>query len=90
LIRVSVEEDENNVKIRVEDSGDGISEDEIENIFNPFYTTKGPDKGTGLGLYIVYNEIKKLGGAVFVESSSKEGTAFKIIMAKDGEVEDNE
>ncbi len=90
LIRVSAAEDENNVKMTVEDSGNGISEDEIENIFNPFYTTKGPDKGTGLGLYIVYNEIKKLGGAVYVESSCEDGTAFMIIFPKGGEVKNNE
>jgi len=89
-IRVLAQEEENNVKIRVEDSGDGISEDEIENIFNPFYTTKCPDKGTGLGLYIVYNEIKKLGGAVYVESTYEEGTAFEIMLPKDGGVKNDE
>lgn len=64
--------------IRIEDTGEGIEEDQIEQIFNPFYTTKQPDKGTGLGLYIVYNEVKKLGGEVNVYRSKANHTVFEI------------
>ncbi len=86
FISVLVSEDGDSIRIRVKDSGQGIPENEIENIFNPFYTTKGPDKGTGLGLYIVYNEIKKLEGAIYVTSSQKDGTEFEIVLPKVEEV----
>lgn len=62
------------------DTGAGIKEEDLERIFNPFYTTKEPDKGTGLGLYIVYNEIKKLKGDISVESKIGVGTKFKLIV----------
>lgn len=60
------------------DTGEGIDPKDIERIFNPFYTTKGPGKGTGLGLYIAYNEVKKLKGDIEVESKIHKGTKFKI------------
>lgn len=64
--------------IRVEDTGEGIEEEEMEQIFNPFYTTKAPDKGTGLGLYIVYNEVKKLSGDIVVYRSEDNQTVFEM------------
>lgn len=60
------------------DSGVGIEKENIDSIFNPFYTNKVKGKGTGLGLYIVYNEIKKSGGNIFVESEINKGTTFTI------------
>lgn len=66
------------IMIECIDTGCGIKKEDIEKIFNPFYTTKGPDKGTGLGLYIVYNEVKKLNGVITVESEVGKGTKFKV------------
>ncbi len=63
----------------VEDTGEGISEEEIDEIFNPFFTTKG-NQGTGLGLYIVYNELEKLDGDIQVSSRKGEGTAFRVTL----------
>ena len=60
------------------DSGVGIEKENIDSIFNPFYTKKVKGKGTGLGLYIVYNEIKKSGGNIFVDSEINKGTTFTI------------
>ena len=53
-----------------------MTRDEIENIFNPFYTTK--ESGTGLGLYMVQSEIKKINGDIDVTSSESEGTTFRV------------
>jgi polar amino acid transport system substrate-binding protein len=78
LIEVTCSLGEAGLTIRIEDTGEGIEEDQIEQIFNPFYTTKQPDKGTGLGLYIVYNEVKKLGGEVNVYRSKANHTVFEI------------
>lgn len=66
----------NNVRIMVEDNGQGIPKDRLKHIFEPFYTTK--KKGTGLGLYITYGIVKKLGGDIKVESEVGKGTVFTI------------
>lgn len=75
---VSFKDEEGNLILRVSDTGQGIPPEEQKNIFNPFYTTKKPDRGTGLGLYIVYNEVQKLGGEIRLESKPGEGTSFFI------------
>lgn len=64
--------------LRVADSGSGISETDLEHIFEPFYTKKVMGRsGTGLGLAVVWNSVMDHGGAVQVESDS-EGTVFDL------------
>jgi len=60
------------------DNGVGIPHERLEDIFTPFYTTKDPGKGTGLGLYIVYNEVTKYGGSIEVDSELNIGTTFTV------------
>jgi len=60
------------------DTGKGIDDENLEHIFNPFFTTKKAGQGTGLGLYIVYNEIQKISGEIQVESQIGIGTTFKL------------
>jgi C4-dicarboxylate-specific signal transduction histidine kinase len=67
------------LKIMVTDNGPGISKADIENIFDPFYTTKEPGKGTGLGLYVCFMIIDKMGGKIEVESSEY-NTTIAIIL----------
>jgi two-component system NtrC family sensor kinase len=64
------------------DNGKGISQDIISHIFEPFFTTKdsGEKKGTGLGLFITYGIIEKLGGHISVRSSVGVGTTFTVIL----------
>jgi two-component system cell cycle sensor histidine kinase/response regulator CckA len=62
----------------VSDTGEGIKEEDIPHIFEPFYTTKGPGEGTGLGLSQVYGLIKQHAGFIDVKSKVGEGTAFII------------
>jgi len=78
--RVSIKsyKERNSIIFEFSDNGEGISEKDIKNIFNPFFTTKPAGKGTGLGLYITYNEIKKCGGSITVSSKQGEGTTFRI------------
>ena len=71
-------EDENSIRIRISDSGKGISEAALEKIFNPFFTTKS--KGTGLGLSICKRLIEQHGGRIDVESQKERGTSFIIIL----------
>jgi PAS domain S-box-containing protein len=63
-------------KIDIRDTGVGIDKDKLEHIFEPFYTTKG--EGTGLGLFMVYNTIKEMGGFITVDSVPGEGTCFSL------------
>lgn len=65
-----------NVVVQFEDTGTGIAQDELPKIFDPFYTTK--EKGTGLGLAVSYNIIKKMNGTLSVESELGKGTTFTI------------
>ena len=78
IIIVRAYEDQDNIIIECEDNGCGIAKDNIEYLFNPFFTTKPPGKGTGLGLYVVYSEIKYLGGDIVVNSALGKGTRFSI------------
>lgn len=66
------------VVIEISDTGAGIREEDVESVFTPFFTTKAPGKGTGLGLYIVYNEVKKCSGEISVFSIVEKGTTFRI------------
>lgn len=65
-------------EIDVKDTGTGIEEDILQDIFNPFFTTKGNNEGNGLGLYIVYNETGKLNGKIEVQSRVGEGSVFRL------------
>lgn len=77
-ISVATRPREGGIQLTIADSGPGIPEDAIRHIFEPFYTTKEKGKGTGLGLFISYGIIKKLGGGISVESALGEGTTFTI------------
>ncbi len=71
------------VRISIEDNGVGIPSDQIDKIFEPFYTTKPPGKGTGLGLSVSYGIIADHGGNIFVESTEGQGTTFTIVIPID-------
>ncbi len=73
---------EKNVIIKVEDNGCGIPEDKQDNIFTPFFTTKEPDKGTGLGLASVNQVVNRLGGAIWLTSLVNVGTQFFICLPR--------
>jgi two-component system NtrC family sensor kinase len=66
------------VRISVGDNGAGISADNLKKIFTPFFTTKPPGKGTGLGLYVCYGIIEGMGGTMEVESQRGVGTTFIV------------
>ena len=66
------------VRTIIEDRGAGISDDVRERIFEPFFTTKPAEKGTGLGLWIIYSIVKDHGGEIDVATSPGEFTRFSI------------
>lgn len=64
--------------VTVRDNGVGIADQKLAVIFDPFYTTKPPGKGTGLGLNVVYRILTKYRGTIQVESSLGQGTLFTM------------
>ncbi|MFH1983147.1 MAG: cache domain-containing protein [Pseudomonadota bacterium] len=68
------------LRLTVRDSGSGIPADIIDKIFDPYFTTKGPGEGTGLGLAVVHGIVKSYGGNITVESTAGEGTTFHILL----------
>ena len=71
-------EGEDHVAITVEDTGAGMSEDVVKQIFVPFFTTKDVTEGTGLGLPVVHGIVTSHGGSINVESEVCRGTRFEI------------
>jgi signal transduction histidine kinase/ActR/RegA family two-component response regulator len=73
------------VRLRVSDTGQGIQEDIQNRILEPYFTTKGPDEGTGLGLSVVHGIVKKHGGHLSFSSKVGKGTTFQILFPKHSE-----
>jgi len=69
---------ENEIIVEIKDTGPGISKDVINDIWDPFFTTKPEEKGTGLGLAICKEIIDRHGGSICVESIPDRGACFKI------------
>jgi two-component system, NtrC family, sensor kinase len=73
----------NNVEIKIRDNGGGIAPEVKEKIFNPFFTTKPPGEGTGLGLSLSYDIIvKQHAGSIEVETHPGEFTEFRVILPR--------
>lgn len=78
VLKTQFDVESKSVKIYISDNGVGIPEDKISKIFEPFFTTKQVGVGTGLGLYIVSNIIRKHRGTIEIFSKVNEGATFKI------------
>lgn len=68
------------IKLSVADSGHGINPDVLERIFDPYFTTKEPGRGTGLGLAVTHGIVKSHGGSITVHSKMNEGTVFHVYL----------
>lgn len=68
------------VTVQVSDSGKGISSEQLQKVFEPFYTTKRTGEGTGLGLSTAYGIIKQSNGFIFVDSIVDKGTDFILYL----------
>ncbi len=83
----------NYVKIYVSDSGVGIAPEVLGSIFDPYFTTKGPGKGTGMGLAMAHGIVESYGGKIMVDSRLGIGTTFTIylpISQKSGRLRNND
>lgn len=75
---------EDAMEIRIRDNGDGIPDDVIDKIFNPFFTTKPTDKGTGLGLALSNDIVREHGGTINPVSVPGEYTEMVVVLPVDG------
>jgi two-component system, NtrC family, sensor kinase len=80
LIQIVTTHDNKYVRVKISDNGMGMSPDKLKRIFEPFYTTKEPNRGTGLGLSVSHRVIRQHGGDVQVESEVNVGTSFLILL----------
>jgi len=77
-INIKTRADNGYVEIKISDTGSGIPKENLNRIFDPFFTTKDVGKGTGLGLNVAYNIIKKHHGKIDVNTGLGKGTTFTI------------
>ena len=78
VVSISTKQINDKVEIKVSDNGNGIPQNLVDKIFQPFFTTKPTGEGTGLGLSLSYDIIKAHGGEIKVESKEGEGSEFEI------------
>lgn len=81
-ITITAKEDNNKVKVEIQDTGCGIPEDKLDEVFKPFYTTKGEVKGSGYGLAVVKELVQRNNGNITVKSKAGEGTSFYLEFLK--------
>jgi len=80
ILQVKACKSHENIIIEVSDTGTGMDANTQLYLFDPFYTTKQVSGGTGLGLFIVYNEVQKMEGTIRVESKLGEGSKFIVAL----------
>jgi signal transduction histidine kinase len=79
-LTVKTHADGDAIVAEVSDTGHGISREDVKRIYDPFFTTKGGGRGTGLGLSVSYGIVQEHGGAIFVDSAPGKGTSFQVAL----------
>lgn len=80
ILTIKTEKNSESIILQVSDTGEGIPNENLSKLFDPYFTTK--DSGTGIGLTIVYRTIKEHKGDIFVISKVGEGTTFRIVLPR--------
>jgi signal transduction histidine kinase len=81
-VTIAIEDVDDSCKITVSDTGPGIPREHLDKIFEPFFSTKSPGQGSGLGLFVSRGIVEKLGGTIEVASKIGQGASFCIRMPK--------
>jgi PAS domain S-box-containing protein len=79
-LTLATQADDDTVIVEVKDTGTGIKREHIKRIYDPFFTTKGIGRGTGLGLSVSYGILQEHGGGIFVDSVPGQGTTFQVAL----------
>jgi len=79
-LTLAAKQEDADVIVTIKDTGIGIKKQNLDKVFNPFFTTKDPGAGTGLGLSIAHHIVSKLGGRIIIDSEEKQGTTFQIVL----------
>jgi two-component system NtrC family sensor kinase len=79
-VKITTQYTNNEIHVSVADNGKGISPDNLTRVFEPFYTTKAPGRGTGLGLSVSHRIVKQHGGYIQVESQVGVGSVFTVVI----------
>jgi len=89
-IAISTSHDDGKVRVTIQDTGEGMTVEQMKRIFRPFYTTKEVGRGTGLGLSISLSIVETLGGSIEVQSMPGAGSSFTVVLpAADTEEQDH-
>ncbi|MEA3488941.1 MAG: ATP-binding protein [Candidatus Omnitrophota bacterium] len=78
-ITIRAKSDDKKVYVEIEDTGVGIKKTNLNQVFNPFFTTKDPGKGTGLGLFLVKQIVERNKGRISVQSEQGKGACFRLV-----------
>jgi len=84
----SCQRDEEHLQVQVIDHGCGISAQSMKHLFEPFYSTKAPGKGAGLGLYTCYHVVRRHRGTIDIQSKQGQGTTVTVILPLDGALDE--
>jgi signal transduction histidine kinase len=80
IIKTGITKEKKRVMMEFDDNGIGIEKENLVKIYDPFFTTKNPGEGTGLGLSVSSGIIEKYRGNIEVKSKPRKGTNFKIYL----------
>lgn len=80
ILTLSCRQEEDDIVVTVQDTGHGIEKENLDKVFNPFFTTKEPGAGTGLGLSIAHHIVTRAGGRILLDSQEGKGTTFTVIL----------
>jgi two-component system C4-dicarboxylate transport sensor histidine kinase DctB len=82
VINLTLEKDADKIRVEVRDRGTGMNDENIAQLFDPFYTTKEPGQGMGLGLSISYNIVRDFGGSLNGSNHPEGGAVFSVLLTQ--------
>ncbi|MGM5469817.1 sensor histidine kinase [Flavobacteriaceae bacterium LMO-SS05] len=82
LVTIEASQNKNNIILKITDEGKGLSEEALQKVFQPFYTTKLVGEGSGLGLSVVHGIVLSHKGTISVKNHSKKGAIFEVRLPK--------
>src|SRR5690606_28800205 len=82
MVHISATQNKKEVIIKISDEGIGLSDEGLEKIFQPFYSTKPVGEGSGLGLSVVHGIVMSRKGTILAENNSEKGATFTVVLPK--------